>query len=300
MSEAAPAAERAVGGVRRLRAAWRALAPEQRLVAFAAFGLLFTMFLPWYSTTSAGKLGQRIVAVHDSQSAIGAFSWVEAAVLLVALGVLALLFARAERRAFHRPGGDGAVITGAGIWACVLIVWRFFDKPELGNGVSVGLQWGIFIALCAAVALVLAGNRVRAARRPEPPLAQAESPPPPPGEPVAVRIPDDRPHLEETRVIADRTPQTPAGRPKPTASRTRRRSPSQPRRTRGPSRPRRTPERSRPRTTTRPAYRECPSRRLAPPPVPELRPVLLWGRIATSRQDGGSQARARRACRPGR
>ena len=211
MSEAAPAAERAVGGVRRLRAAWRALAPEQRLVAFAAFGLLFTLFLPWYSTTSAGKLGQRIVAVHDSQSAIGAFSWVEAAVLLVALGVLALLFARAERRAFHLPGGDGAVITGAGLWACLLIVWRFFDKPELGNGVSVGLQWGIFIAFGAAVALVLAGNRVRAARRPEPPLAQAESPPPP-GAPVAVRIPDDRPHLDETRVMADRTPQTPAAR----------------------------------------------------------------------------------------
>jgi hypothetical protein len=206
------AAERAVGGVRRLRVAWRALAPEQRLVAFAALGLLFTMFLPWYSTTSAGKLGKRIVAVHDSQSALEAFSWVEAAVLLVALGVLALLFARGERRAFHLPGGDGAVITGAGIWACLLIVWRFFDKPELGNGVSVGLQWGIFIALCAAVALVLAGNRVRAAHRPEPPLAQAEPPPPPPGAPVAVRIPDDRPHLEETRVLADRTPQTSAAR----------------------------------------------------------------------------------------
>jgi hypothetical protein len=213
MSEAAPAAaERAAGGVRRLRAAWRALAPEQRLVAFAALGLLVTMFLPWYSTTSPGKLGQRIVAVHDSQTAIGAFSWVEAAVLLVALGVLALLFARGERRAFHLPGGDGVVITGAGVWACVLIVWRFFDKPELGKGVSVGLEWGIFVALAAAVALVLAGNRVRAAHRPEPPLARAEPPPPPPGAPVAVRIPDERPHLEETRVMADRTPQTPAAR----------------------------------------------------------------------------------------
>jgi hypothetical protein len=213
MSEAAPAAgERAAGGVRRVRAAWRALAPEQRLVAFAALGLLLTMFLPWYSTTSPGKLGKRIVAVHDTQSAIGAFSWVEAAVLLVALGVLALLFARGERRAFHLPGGDGAVITGAGVWACVLIVWRFFDKPELGTGVSVGLEWGIFVALAAAVGLVLAGNRVRAAHRPEPPLAQAEPPPPPPGTPVAVRIPDERPHLEETRVMADRSPQTPAAR----------------------------------------------------------------------------------------
>jgi hypothetical protein len=213
MSEAAPAAgERAAGGVRRVRAAWRALAPEQRLVAFAALGLLLTMFLPWYSTTSPGKLGKRIVAVHDTQSAIGAFSWVEAAVLLVALGVLTLLFARGERRAFHLPGGDGAVITGAGVWACVLIVWRFFDKPELGTGVSVGLEWGIFVALAAAVGLALAGNRVRAAHRPEPPLAQAESRPPPPGAPVAVRIPDERPHLEETRVMADRSPQTPAAR----------------------------------------------------------------------------------------
>jgi hypothetical protein len=216
MSEAAPAAaERAAGGVRRLRAAWRALAPEQRLVAFAALGLLVTMFLPWYSTTFTARVtvAGRVVLAHDRQSAIGAFSWVEAAVLLVAVGVLVLLFARGERRAFHLPGGDGAVITGAGVWACVLILWRFFDKPELGKGVSVGLAWGIFIALGAAVTLVLAGNRVRAAHRPEPPLARADPPPPPPpGAPVAVRIPDERPHLEETRVMSDRAPQTPAAR----------------------------------------------------------------------------------------
>jgi hypothetical protein len=48
--DAAPAAaQRAVGGVRRLRAAWRGLAPEQRLVGFTALGLLLTMFLPWYT-----------------------------------------------------------------------------------------------------------------------------------------------------------------------------------------------------------------------------------------------------------
>jgi hypothetical protein len=215
MSEAAPAAaQRAAGGVRRLRAAWRGLVPEQRLVAFAALGLLFTMFLPWYGTTFTAKVSVagRAALAHDRQSAIGAFSWVEAAVLLVALGVLALLFARGERRAFHLPGGDGAIVTGAGLWACLLILWRFFDKPELGKGVSVGLEWGIFIAFGAAIALALAGNRLRAAHRPEPPLVQAEPPPPPPGAPVAVRIPDERPHLDETRVMADRTPQTPAAR----------------------------------------------------------------------------------------
>ncbi len=214
MSEAtAPgAARRAVGGIRRLRLAWRALAPEQRLVAYAAVALLVTLFLPWYSTTFTAKVlvAKHVALAHDRQSAIGAFSWVEAAVLLVALGVLALLFARGEKRVFHLPGGDGAVLTGAGIWACVLIVWRFFDKPDLGEGVSVGLEWGIFVALVAAAALALAGNNVRAAHRPEPSAVPPE-PEPRPDEPVEVHIPESRPHLEETRILADRA-QTSAAR----------------------------------------------------------------------------------------
>jgi hypothetical protein len=201
-------AERAARGLGRLRAAYRALAPEQRLCGVAALGLVFTMFLPWYATTFTTRVRVRGGSglAHDNQSAIGAFSWVEAAVLLVALGVLALLFARGERRAFHLPGGDGTVVTAAGAWAVLLIIWRFFDKPELGQGVSVGLQWGIFAALAAATALALAGNRLRAAHRPEPPMAGAPPPAPPPGTPVEVRIPDARPHLEETRVMPDRTP----------------------------------------------------------------------------------------------
>ena len=211
-SDGTPAAARAARGVSRLRAAWRELSGEQRLAGIAALGLLATMFLPWYSTAFPAKVtvAGRVATGHDHQTAIGAFSWVEAAVLLVALGVLALLFARGERRAFHLPGGDGAVITAAGVWACVLIVWRFFDKPDLGRGVSVGLEWGIFVALAAAVALALAGNNVRAAHRPEP-SAEPPEPPPDPRAPVEVRIPDSRPHLEETRVMAERA-QTSAAR----------------------------------------------------------------------------------------
>jgi hypothetical protein len=106
-------------------------------------------------------------------------------VLLVAGGVLALLFARAERRTFHLPGGDGTVISAAGAWAALLILIRMFDKPDVsGNGVTavtVGIQWGIFVALGAAVALALAGQRLRRARvrEPEGPedwLAETERP----------------------------------------------------------------------------------------------------------------------------
>lgn len=201
----------------RLRAAWRALPRDQRLAGTAALVLLLTMVLPWYSASRPVAIPRRgAQLVHDNQSAIQAFSWVEAAVLLVALGVLGLLLARGERRAFHLPGGDGAVIVAAGAWAALLIVWRLFDKPSLGQGVVVGLAWGIFVSFMAAVLLAAAGNRVRRAHRPEPPLDRAARSPNP-GEAVAVRIPEDRPHLAETRVLDDRTPLSRAAAARDTA-----------------------------------------------------------------------------------
>jgi hypothetical protein len=154
------------------------------MAALAALGLFLALLLPWYSTSpTAVNKGQSAVSSHHS--ALATFGWVEGAVLLVAAGVLLLLFARAEERAFHLPGGDGGVIALAGVWAAFLIVWRFFDKPGLGRGVAVGLQWGVFVALGLAAVLAYAGSRIRAAQRPEPPLEQPPredaAPPPAPG-----------------------------------------------------------------------------------------------------------------------
>jgi hypothetical protein len=184
----APGAADRVGGlVARIRAAWNALAPEQRLAAVAALALFLTLFLPWYGKdfVQLEKGKPTGFPQHDALNAFQVFSFVEAAVLLVAGAVLALLFARAERRTFHLPGGDGTVISAAGAWAALLIVIRMFDKPDVsGNGVTavtVGIQWGIFVALGAAVALALAGQRLRRARvrEPEGPedwLAEADRP----------------------------------------------------------------------------------------------------------------------------
>jgi hypothetical protein len=171
----------------RIRAAWRTLPGEQRLAAVAGIGLFVTMFLPWYQLTVRGRED-----LHStSLSAFQDFSWVEAAVLLVALAVLFLLFARAERRAFHLPGGDGSVILAAGTWATVLLLWRAFDKPG-GHGVgAVGLEWGFLFAFVASGTLAYAGWRVRSAHRPEPPLPAAEPPPrpAPPRDHAAVAAP---------------------------------------------------------------------------------------------------------------
>jgi hypothetical protein len=178
---AAGAARRFGSGASRVVRAWRALPHEQRLAAYAAIGLLLALFLPWYQRHFFNVIGGRLQPAADSQTAWAAFSWVEAAVLLVAAGVLTLLFNRAEGHAFHVPGGDGGVIAAAGSWTCLLIIWRIFDKQGASSqgqyATTYGIEWGIFIALVIAALLVYAGNRIRSAHLPEPPLPGERSPP---------------------------------------------------------------------------------------------------------------------------
>ena len=166
---------------KRLRTAYAALDRDQRFAAVAAIGLLVAMFLPWYEKNVVIAGSNRFVS--DSISAFGAVSFVEAAIFLVAAGVIALLLARADERPFHLPGGDGTVIFAAGLWATALIFYRVFDRPDVsGEGGTVGIQWGFFVAFVAAGALAFAGQRIRVAGRPEPrlPAAEPDAPPPPP------------------------------------------------------------------------------------------------------------------------
>ncbi len=156
--------------------------PEQRLAAVASLALLVTMFLPWYSLQSLDRKTATI-STH-SISAFGDVSFVEAAVFLVAAGVLTMLFARAEGRTFHLPGSDGTITMIAGGWAALLIFYRVFDRPA-GGGYPVGIQWGFFLAFVAAGVLTWAGWRMRALARPEPPLARARRPRRPPAPPSA-------------------------------------------------------------------------------------------------------------------
>ena len=178
------AARRAGSMLGRLARAWRTMPPERRLAVGAALGLFITLFLPWYQETvvAAGK------SASASLTGWAAFSFVEAAVLLVAAGVVTLLFQRAEGRAFHLPGGDGGVITAAGVWTCVLVIWRILDKENVsvsGPGATAsGVEWGIFVALAVAALLVYAGQRIRRAHTPEPPL---------PADDVDLWMPDGEP-----------------------------------------------------------------------------------------------------------
>ena len=138
------------------------------MAAVAALVLVLSMGLPWYQRTVDPGADSDLVS--KSLNAFGVFTFVEAAILLVAAGVLFLIWARSEGKGFHLPGGDGLVISVAGGWAVLLLIWRVFDRPgDEAPSTTVGIQWGFIVALAAAAALVVAGARVRAAHRPEPP-----------------------------------------------------------------------------------------------------------------------------------
>jgi hypothetical protein len=221
----------------RLLHAWRALAPEQRLAAAASLGLFASMFLPWYSKTDTLVVRDAAKATETSLSAFQAFSFVEAAVLLVSAAVLTMLFARAEGRDFQLPGGDGAIVMLAGGWAALLIFYRLLDKPGLqGNEritATVGVEWGIFIALLLALGVAYAGARMRALERPAAPARRGRSrvrsraaaepepiwDPAPPRTPVPAREPRARPAAAPSappergpRADLDATVITPAAR----------------------------------------------------------------------------------------
>jgi hypothetical protein len=176
-------------GASRLRAALGLLDGDQRFAASAAAVLLGTMFLPWYEK-SVVVPGSRTFAT-DTISAFGAVSFVEAAIFLVAAGVLVLVLTRAEGGRYHLPGGDGTVIFAAGLWATLLIFYRVFDRPDVsGEGGTVGIQWGFFVAFLAAGGLAATGWRLRQHERdarPAPPTSRRPREPRPPEEEPTAR-----------------------------------------------------------------------------------------------------------------
>ncbi len=152
---------------------WSLLSPEQRVAGFAAVLLIVSTF--------------------------GPFSFVEAAVVLVAVAVLVLLRMRSLGRSFHLPFGDGTVIAAAALWCALLIMVRVLDRP-LGQNL---------LALGCALLLFLAGARERAKRPADDLPAEREAerkrervrrtdsewPTTPLGDPATRPLPEDPPEM---------------------------------------------------------------------------------------------------------
>lgn len=133
-----------------------------RLAGGAALVVLASLFLPWYEK-SVIPTGQRTFATANL-SAFGTFTWIEAAILVVDVALLVLVWARWTRRPLELPASDGGIVIGGGAWIGVLLLIRVFDRPDVtGTAASVGLQWGLLVAMAGTGAIIAAGVTLRAA-----------------------------------------------------------------------------------------------------------------------------------------
>ena len=142
----------------------RLLDDGRKLAAGAGIVLLLSFFMPWYSKSVLPAGGKAFITT--SISAFGAFTWVEAAILLVDVAILALLYLRSKGHRIELPAGDGTMIAIGGGWIVILLLVRVFDRPSAtGTGATVGLEWGLLVAMASAGAMLAAGLAVRAVER---------------------------------------------------------------------------------------------------------------------------------------
>jgi hypothetical protein len=183
------------------------LAPAYRRAGIIALLLFATMFLPWYTRKADALEKGKFVNSKTTLQAFESFSFVEAAILLVAVAVLGLLFVRGQKRPFHLPGGDGLMVAAGGAWVCILVIYRFVDNKE-GNsqnvfvGVDYGITWGIFVTLFVGLLLVHAGLRIRAAHIKEPPNPTATMPRGPVRQSPPLEVDDDTAWTEDEQTQA--------------------------------------------------------------------------------------------------
>jgi hypothetical protein len=140
---------------------------------------------------------QRVAAVGSLLlvvSTFGPFSFVEAAEILAAIGVLLLLKRRADGYQFHLPFGDGTAIAAAGVWSGLLILIRLFDRP-LGQNL---------LALACATVVFAAGFRERA-KRPMDDLPPETTPRPRPADAQTEWLEADEEHTQRIPRDAERT-----------------------------------------------------------------------------------------------
>ena len=155
-------------GARRIVEAWRQLDTQQKVAAAAAIALILSLALPWFRLTGPDPISG--AKTSSTVTGFGCFTFLEGSIVLVAIAVLWMLFARGEERAFHLPCGDGSIVALAGAWCLGLLTWRIVLYPPRDGGFDPKVDWGVMVSMAASALLLGIGLRMRAAHIPEPPI----------------------------------------------------------------------------------------------------------------------------------
>ena len=143
----------------------RRLRIGELMLCAAGGALLASLFLPWYGTAGGTLTAFQSLAPLDLVLA------------LIALAALSLLPITAGQRVPAVPIALEALVTGAGIVAVVLVVFRILWLP----GEADGREWALWLALAGAAGIVAGGLVGMRDERPSPPGRHVDSS----GRPVA-------------------------------------------------------------------------------------------------------------------
>jgi hypothetical protein len=121
--------------------------------------LLVVMFLPWYGVdVSIGGF-----STSESGSAWEVFSYIDIVLFLVAAVAIGLAVARLADVALPPDLPVATIVTGAGVLAVLLVLYRIIDVPGpdipaiVQNNIDFGRKIGLFLGLLAAGGVAYGG-----------------------------------------------------------------------------------------------------------------------------------------------
>jgi hypothetical protein len=156
------------------------LSQGELIAGASGLALLVVLFLPWYGVDAS--FGG--VTVSESANAWEAFSWID--ILLFLTAAVAVGGAAAKLADAVPPDLPVAtIVTGAGVVAVLLILYRIVDIPGpdipqvVESNIDFGREFGIFLGLIAAGGVAYGGylqmNKAPQRAQPAPP---PDAPPP--------------------------------------------------------------------------------------------------------------------------
>jgi|GraSoiStandDraft_4_1057263.scaffolds.fasta_scaffold130603_3 hypothetical protein len=144
----------------------RGLGGNERIAVIGCGVMVGSLFLPWYQSPISNDL---------VFTGIGAFSWAEGALVLIAAATTFLAMQCGGGYVPPRPLREWGLFVVAGCWAALIVLYRMVDRPKFtlsGHDQPYDLHYAIFVALAGAAIIVVAGLRMRPrerAKRPTPP-----------------------------------------------------------------------------------------------------------------------------------
>jgi hypothetical protein len=143
----------------------RGLSGNERIAFMGAAVIAGSLILPWYRAPVSSDL---------VQTGFGAFSFAEAALLLIAGATAFLALEAGGGYVPPRPLREWGLLIAAGGWAALIVLYRMIQRPDFelaGIDEAYEIHYGIFVALAGAAIIIAAGLRMRPRERAKRPQA---------------------------------------------------------------------------------------------------------------------------------